>query len=531
MSNTLKQLYDELLADVKYPDNKEDGGKYCNCYSCLMDRASKEVGPRIKSLLAKDPETVRDPLPIELDRTHPLQIYSNTYATGTRSHIVNLLARTAFLMGDKSTQQKTAYCHICGEFHRPTTLNTVKLTDGKFYNVCSKCIQNTLHVCAECESSEFMRGGSHFHRVILSSSKLVYLCPECYAEKYYQCTGCGMASKRGDESDFTKFPNTRFQSYRNPMWICPACKGMIRTCHICKLTIFPRDLHMGKDGNPYCNDCYSLANRNIQEFNFKAHRLPRLLGIKEKHRKDILLFGTEIEVEPRHPEEDLYRDRMAIKVLKYFGRDKCMIKHDGTVREGIEFVSFPFSWRWLHENKKLWTGLFNLFAKNNYYAKSGRAGFHVHMSKAAFTSFHLYKFMEFIYREFNRRFIHIISEREHNWTFAAFLDQDAGRNLIANAKYKSNMSEERHSAISLMYEPTVELRIFGGVDSYDEFMKNLEFCHALFKFSRDVPLKEVRISTVSQYISEHKDKYPYLLKFLVNSLGIKKYYPKTHKAL
>ena len=139
--------------------------------------------------------------------------------------------------------------------------------------------------------------------------------------------------------------------------------------------------------------------------------------------------------------------------------------------------------------------------------------------------------MEFVYREFNRRFIHIISQRESNWSFAAFLDSDAGRNLIYNAKYKSNMSEERHSAVSLMYEPTVELRIFGGVDAYEEFMKNLEFCRALFLMSRDVPLKGLRISTFSRYVSQNKDKYPHLLKFLVNSAGIKKYYPKTHKEL
>lgn len=535
---SLERLYHALLDDVTYHKSiAEEGSDHCNCHSCIIDRAHRSLTKYAKKLLEQDKLTIRDPLPMAIDQNHTYHCFTQEWSQNPSAHIINVLGRTMRLMNDPQTKQKTSHCQICGAFHRPNTLAQIKLSDGKFYIVCSRCLGGqgggqVLVKCNDCDAVEFTRNGVSFRRVMLHGTTIVNLCPSCYTTKYYQCVSCGKTELKGTEKDFAKYPNTRFANYRSPVWICSSCQADVVYCTVCGVTMLPRDVNRRTNsGPPYCRDCYSLANRNIQEFNFKAFRLPRLIGAKEKPSKDMLLFGTEIEIEPWEPGSDTYRNDMAGYVLDFFGRDKCMIKHDGTVGDGIEIVSFPFSWKWLHENKVLWKELFKLISKHNYYAKSGRAGFHVHMSKAAFTSFHLYKFMEFIYREYNRKFIHIMSKRSGNWSFAAFLDSDSGRSLIANAKYKVNMSEERHSAVSLMYAPTVELRIFGGVDMFAEFMENLEFCKSLYELSRDVPLKELKISNFAKYISQNKNKYPHLLKFMVNSRGIQKHYPKTHKSL
>jgi len=533
MTIRLKKLYDELLEDVTYHKSiAKDGSDHCNCYSCIIDRALHELPIKAKKTLGKNKNTIRDPLPIFINVNHPLHKYGHTFDATIRPHIIGVLDEVIKLTEDEATQQKTQYCGICGRFHRPSSLDSVNLSDGKTYNVCSTCLRSRVRECPDCGMAFFIVSEGAFRRVILLGSKESVVCSSCYMANYIQCGSCGIGEKRVNAIDFTKLPNTRFTNYRRPLWICSKCQKTIENCSSCNLTLLPRDsVTSPKDNKTYCTDCYSLQTVNIQEYNFKAFRLPHLIGTKEKFRKDLLLFGTEIEIEPRDVDMGIPRYEMATRLLDFFGRNKCMIKHDGTVGMGVEFVSFPFSWRWLLENKGLWKDLFEMIKRDGYYAKSGRAGFHVHLSKAAFTSFHLYKFMEFVYRKFNRRFIQIMSERRSNWHFAEFLDSDSNRNIIYNAKTKRNMSEERHSAISLMYTPTVELRIFGGVDRFQEFMKNLEFCRALFLMARDLPPKELRISTFLKYVVKYKNKFPHLVQFVMDSEAIKQYYPKTYREL
>jgi hypothetical protein len=81
------------------------------------------------------------------------------------------------------------------------------------------------------------------------------------------------------------------------------------------------------------------------------------------------------------------------------------------------------------------------------------------------------------------------------------------------------MSRERHSAVSLMYTPTVEVRIFGGTDYYRIFMKNMEFCKSLFEFTRDTAKSKVSLAQYAMYLSDRNigDKYPNLINFLTRS--------------
>jgi hypothetical protein len=208
-------------------------------------------------------------------------------------------------------------------------------------------------------------------------------------------------------------------------------------------------------------------------------------------------------------------------ILDTLGRNRFLCKHDGTVRSGMEIVAFPFTWEWLKENKSLMETLFDILQTERYSAtRSGNAGFHVHMSKGAFSHLHLYKFMRFIYFLPNRKFIADIAERKDRadgrskWHYASFDTHDK-HTIIQCAKEKHDHSGERYLAVNLRYAPTVELRIFGGVNTRPQFMKNMEFCKSVYEFTKDATIQKAqKLNDYIKYLDETRKNYKHLVSFI-----------------
>jgi hypothetical protein len=99
------------------------------------------------------------------------------------------------------------------------------------------------------------------------------------------------------------------------------------------------------------------------------------------------------------------------------------------------------------------------------------------------------------------------AEKLERW---AAIDDENDDSIIYKAKKKSG-NNKRYVAVNLQNSHTVEIRIFRGTLNYMSFLKNIEFCYALFNFTRDS--KETTVDAFKDYVSM-SNEYAMLKKFI-----------------
>jgi hypothetical protein len=140
----------------------------------------------------------------------------------------------------------------------------------------------------------------------------------------------------------------------------------------------------------------------------------------------------------------------------------------------------------------------------------------VHVNKSAFTPLHMYKFCSFFYKE--PTFCKKISERIGS---TGYCDYNINVKRVCESILKKT-NIERHSAIHMNCENTIEIRIFQGTLSKERFLKNIEFIMALYDFTNSVSIKDVNSSNFTKYVKENKNQYSELKRFISNNFSFKK---------
>ena len=83
---------------------------------------------------------------------------------------------------------------------------------------------------------------------------------------------------------------------------------------------------------------------------------------------------------------------------------------------------------------------------------------------------------------------------------------------------KTMRSEQmrRSEAVNFQNEYTAEIRIFIGTLREDHFYKNLEFAHAIKRFTRDKFLswEKMTYGNFIQWVMKEEKRYPYLVRFI-----------------
>jgi hypothetical protein len=219
--------------------------------------------------------------------------------------------------------------------------------------------------------------------------------------------------------------------------------------------------------------------------------------------RDELVFDANISINGAQPNEPF-----------------CIFKHDGSLKGsrpdgsggdyGFEMCSRPAS---IEEQKKRWKLFFNNLPEGM--AVSARCGMHIHISKAALTPLQIGKIISFIHNPENGKFISKIAGRG-SCTFSDFSVAKSCKHALR--KYLSTFNH--YSAVNILNGATLELRIFSGTTSFASFAKNLEFMHALAKFTVPgiVSIREARsVKAFVEFLSKNRKFYPYLVSFLANN--------------
>jgi hypothetical protein len=292
------------------------------------------------------------------------------------------------------------------------------------------------------------------------------------------------------------------------------------------------------EDNVYCNDC-KQEHVIVAAYNHFIPDPPILKLESEQRRKDTLLFGLEFEYEMDWSkyQRNMWTEDIIGKMLKD-GTPKDVewgyVKHDGSMRYGVEFTTHPMTVGFYLKNRETMNEMLASWKRKGFRSDQWdnekeryNCSLHVHMSKAAFTKFHIYKFVRFFYKIHMRKLIEKIAQRDEN-EFARFKRDDL-LNTVALAKDKANVSGHRYSVINLIgghwhedfgrVSQTVEFRLFQASLKPKTVHKNIEFLLSVYRFTRDTSVTHITEKNYIKYLQNNRNRYRFLINFLNNELN------------
>ena len=246
------------------------------------------------------------------------------------------------------------------------------------------------------------------------------------------------------------------------------------------------------------DDEYSLINGYSYKPSPKYYRL-------NNDNDKTPFFGIELEVERRNSNE-IRHSEMAEKIQN----DHWYFKTDGSLTDGFEIVTHPLTFNYIKQCEKTFEDSLRMLADNGYNSyNANTCGMHIHITKKCFSTWHLYRFLKFFVE--NKEFIVAISQRKleklKKW---ANIEDDSENELIYKAKKKDG-NNERYVAVNLRNNATIEIRIFRGTLNFNSFMKNIEFAHSVFMYTKEN--NEISLNGFKEYLKYSKD-YSNLKKFI-----------------
>lgn len=198
------------------------------------------------------------------------------------------------------------------------------------------------------------------------------------------------------------------------------------------------------------------------------------------------LYGVELE---------LATDKTVRQMIDAQGDPvRFLCKADGSItgsKKGrYECVTIPMS---MSEHRTLWTRFFaNIGSKTDFdVSTQTNNGMHVHIGRNLFTDKHLKNFAWFITAPEHREFILQLSQRTQE-SFDRWSPCPKYNTMVSHLKAYNNCVTSvsgLRGAVNVgntRNKPTVEVRIFKGIVSCAEVLRNLEVVDSIFEFTRPV---------------------------------------------
>lgn len=318
----------------------------------------------------------------------------------------------------------------------------------------------------------------------------------------YCCYNCGNM-----DPNISAFETSdRFHGH----WVCRSCNTS------------NDDYDCGCDcGDPDCETCREDRAPNIHEYNYvPCVQFFRTADEERKYRRSSKLDRTpylsfEIEVENHGCKVS---NETAVNETAY---DWNYAKYDGSLSSGgFEIVSHPFTFD-LFRGDMLseWQNVLISLSRNGYRSfEQPSCGMHVHISKAAFTNYHLYRFLRIWY--FSRRFTFWLSRRSQN-TFDMYAGFNKTGPYPIARKARDKYFPEKYESVNLAHADSVEIRIFRGTLDVNSFRRNIETVYAAFQFSDPYSADKVKTFQITpegfaKFVKRHKKDFPELYKHFWN---------------
>lgn len=321
-----------------------------------------------------------------------------------------------------------------------------------------------------------------------------------------KCVVCNFEfRKRGNQRRYEMFyGKTKHKEIADVCCESEECRSQCISCRGCE-RLFRNDIDLYSG---YCQSCVKNASRIlVRQYSFKAEMNFQFRG----ESQDQIYYGIELEYES----DDINMDTLRVHTLLGDERNPetviGVLKKDISIGEGFEIVSVPST---IDQHHVMWD---DFFAKLPPTCKPLHScGMHVHATRIRMTDLHIGKILAFLHKKENRDFIRLIAGRDssfHN-------DFEAPKSL----KDSRAKGIDRHTALNLNNENTIEFRIFASTRDKRIFLKNIEFCKALIKFT-DMSARSIQESQDYKkfigFVFKYRKQYEYLALFLETSPVLK----------
>jgi hypothetical protein len=213
-----------------------------------------------------------------------------------------------------------------------------------------------------------------------------------------------------------------------------------------------------------------------------------------------LYFGFELEIEVS---ASISEACDAVDGFSYL-----YMKSDSSISHGFEIVSHPGTLNYWHQEEKAIAPL--LLELKSMGCNAESQGLHVHISKGLMQEGHRIRFQSFF--DANRVLLPKVARRsECGYSKHKDLSRCNWKNAVHNP--------DPYQAVNWQNSKTVEIRMFRGTLKIDELMASIEFCHAVYQFTKD----QVSLATIANgdswkpfrnFIKRDK-RYSTLAKYLV----------------
>lgn len=356
-------------------------------------------------------------------------------------------------------------CQICGE--------EVEACQ-EMENICENCYEDNYCICELCGSTV-----ENDESYIISD---MVICEHCRwnDENVFYCEY--HAELEFDEEHF------RVENYGE---ICQEAYeyGEFGTCEAC-WNMYHIDELMVHNDCWYCEDC--CPNDIIGEYHEHAYD-KKYFG--EDDNIASLTFGVELEVENEGNAEN---EDMASDIIEM--TDLFVFEYDGSLNDGFEIISSPFSMNYAVENQGIFEELCDKLQRNMFTSDNDTCGMHVHVGKSSFEmgkanlkTENVVENIVCIVDYFQQEMTALSRRTEDeigNWcqfyTEAEYYEdycRDITKDDIINAYHKDRF--DRYHAVNTTNAKTVEFRIFRGTTDFDTYMANLELVANIVEYARD----------------------------------------------
>ena len=368
-------------------------------------------------------------------------------------------------------------------------------------NWCLSCYESCSVTCGMCDMAH------HEDRSTVVEEEP--LCESCAGEHTFWCNAC-------DERRLTE--NSVYIDSENET-VCQVCfEETYSECGDCEEMFNNDSVHYCSDDDAYlCEGCHpdyretpsrptiSSPERSvvIHNYTFKPEPHYFTLGMNERNRihRNLFMCGVETEVEVP---DTLDKRLIAKSIMDSDTAGLFYMKSDSSISYGFEIVSHPFSYDWMKENREAFEPMFALRKMGVKSYNTPNCGVHVHMSRQAFTKFHLLKFctMFFKYHDFVFRM-----SRRNQSSFERYSNDSPSIVWVKKLIKQNRGVGGDRNILNLASGVTIECRLFKGTLNPRGWYGNIEFLKSMYEFTKETGLKDVTPGNYASWVRAHASEY------------------------
>jgi len=296
------------------------------------------------------------------------------------------------------------------------------------------------------------------------------VCENCISEFYFFCEYLEEYVRDRDTLRTHNSETISQADYESNYFTCDCCGE-----------IFHNDRY-GQDG--YCEYCFDSIDEDgsYDEYSGPSSKVINNYSYKPTPifygAENSLFMGVELEVEVKNDSKNDVADNIHNGLSEEL-RKKVYFKEDGSLSNGIEFVTHPMS---LKEHTKFWPSFIETAKKSAGNSlrshDTSTCGLHIHVARKTLDEGTINRLAMFLL--VCQENLQIFARRKQN-SYAEFLRPD---NYKRDAK-KNTDAKGRYCALNLGLENTIEFRFFKGTLKVETILASIDFTKLLVEFCQN----------------------------------------------